>query len=45
LATANSVIPMPEIASYRGSGGERSFSREAARYTQWRWFGRTTFQL
>jgi len=45
LATANSVIPMPEIASYRDGWGERSFSRDAARYTQCRWIGHTTFQL
>ena len=41
LATANSVIPMPEIASYRDGWGERSFSRDAARYTQCRWIGHT----
>jgi len=45
LATAFSDIPMSEIASYRGSWGERSSQGALRRYTQCRWSGHATFQL
>jgi len=45
LATAISGMPMPEIAPYRDSWGERSCQGALRRFTQRRWIGHISFQL